>query len=61
MRRQSLLIIVKQATALTILSALTSVLQTAEVAVAICKKEQAIVEKTMVIKNDFFKNGFTRF
>ena len=43
----------KQATVWTILSALTSVMQTAEVAAAICQKEEA-VEKRLSLKNDFF-------
>ena len=48
-----MLIIMKQATALTILSALTCILKTAEVALAICNKEQVVVEKMIVIKKRF--------
>ena len=54
-RRQPLLIIVKQATALAILSALKSILQTIDVAVAICQEEQAVLEKRWPSKNDFCK------
>ena len=54
MRRQALLIMIKQATALTILAPIY-ILQTAEVAVAICQEEQTVVEKMMIIKNDFCK------
>ena len=49
-RRQALLIMVKQAAAMTILSGLTCVLYTTEVAGAIFQQEQAVVAKTMVIE-----------
>ena len=51
----------KEATSLTILSVLTFVLQTGEVAAAIRQEGQAI-EKVMIIKNVFCKaDGFTKF
>ena len=51
--RQALLIMVKQATALAILLALTSIFEMAEVVVALCHEEQTDVEEMMIIKNDF--------
>ena len=52
-RRWPLLIILKKATAVTILSSLTTILQNAEVTVAISQEEQAVDAKKKIIKNDF--------
>ena len=49
------MIIAKQTTALSILLALTSILQTTEVAVALCQEEQAVIKKAMMIKKHFCK------
>ena len=47
------MIIIKKATALTALSALTLLLQTSEVAKAFCEDERAVVEKKMVMEKLF--------
>ena len=47
------MIIMEQATALIILSELILFLQTAEVAMAICQDEKAVVERKMVMEKRF--------
>ena len=54
--------IIKQASALTDISALILLWQTAKVAMAICQDERAVIEKKMFMEKRFlFTAGFTKF